>query len=68
MEKFALYVPQSMRSNDQQTMRMEFYIQLYFFVVGVQGQLVRRRSIDSKAKLSFIAYLEGRGAPLVKLR
>ena len=45
-------------------MKLEFYIQVYFFVYGIHPQLGKKRNIDKVAKDSFVGYLEGRGAVL----
>lgn len=66
MNRFQQYVPISMRSKDLQTMKLEFYIQVYFFVYSIHPQLGKKRAIDSTAKQAFISYLEGRGAALAK--
>ena len=56
-----------MRTKDPQTMKMEFYIRLYFFIYNTHPALGRKKVIDGQAKQSFIGYLEGRGAALSKL-
>jgi hypothetical protein len=47
-------------------MRIEFYLQLYFFIFALHPFLGRKKAADSQAKQAFIAYLEGRGATLSK--
>lgn len=64
--KFSQFVPVSMRSRDPQTMRIEFYLQLYFFIYALHPFLGKKKSVDAQAKQAFIAYLEGRGASLSK--
>jgi hypothetical protein len=66
MTKFTQYVPLSMRTKDAQTMKMEFYIQLYFFVYNTHPNLGMKKTIDTQTKQSFINYLEGRGSALSK--
>ena len=66
MIKFSHFVPLSMRTKDPQTMRMEFYIQLYFFVYNIHPSLGRKKLPDGQAKTYFSAYLEGRGSHLSK--
>lgn len=56
----------SMRAKDIQTIRIEFYIHVYFFVYSIHPQLGKKKSIDLGAKQNFINYLEGRGAALAK--
>jgi hypothetical protein len=55
-----------MRTRDPQTMKIEFYIQLYFFVYSIHPALGKKKTVDAQAKQHFIAYLEGRGASLSK--
>lgn len=55
--KFAQFVPISMRSRDPQTMRIEFYLHLYFFIFALHPFLGKKKSTDAQAKQAFIAYL-----------
>jgi LisH domain-containing protein ARMC9 len=64
--KFSQFVPLAMRSKDPQTMQMEFYIQIYFFVYHIHPALGKKKLPDAQAKQYFSAYLEGRGAALSK--
>jgi hypothetical protein len=64
--KFTQFVPLSMRTKDLQTMRIEFYLQLYFFIHSIHPFLGKKKSIDLQSKQYFIAYLEGRGSTLSK--
>lgn len=66
MIKFSQYVPLAMRTKDPQTMKMEFYIQLYFFVYAIHPGLGKKKLQDAQAKNYFSAYLEGRGSQLSK--
>lgn len=66
MSKFAQYVPLAMRTRDPQTMKMEFYIQLYFFVYAIHPALGKKKLIDTQTKQYFSSYLEGRGSSLSK--
>ena len=66
MTKFSHFVPLAMRTKDPQTMRMEFYIQLYFFVYNIHPALGKKKLPDGQAKQYFSSYLEGRGAALSK--
>jgi hypothetical protein len=66
MTRFNQYVPISMRNKEPQTMKLEFYIQVYFFVYSIHPQLGKKRSIDPSHKQAFITYLEGKGAILAK--
>jgi hypothetical protein len=47
-------------------MRIEFYLQLYFFIYSIHPFLGKKKATDLQAKQYFIAYLEGRGATLSK--
>lgn len=66
MARFAQFVPISMRNKDLQTMKLEFYVQVYFFVYSIHPQLGKKRAIDAPHKQAFISYLEGKGATLAK--
>ena len=66
MTKFSQFVPISMRTKDPQTMKIEFYIQLYFFIYSIHPALGKKKLMDAHAKQYFSAYLEGRGAAMSK--
>lgn len=55
-----------MRTKDIQTMRIEFYLQLYFYIYSIHPFLGKKKSIDNPSKQHFIAYLESRGSALSK--
>ena len=55
-----------MRTKDPQTMKMYFYIQLYFFIYNIHPFLGKKKNNDTLSKQSFINYLEGRGSALSK--
>jgi hypothetical protein len=57
MSKFTQFVPLSMRTKDPQTMKMEFYIQLYFFIYNIHPFLGKKKLPDGQAKQYFSAYL-----------
>jgi hypothetical protein len=66
MGRFGQFVPISMLNRERQTMKLEFSLQVYFFVFSVNQQLSRKRGVEPAAKQAFIQYLEGRGAALAK--
>lgn len=66
MIRFGQYVPISIRTKDISTMKLEFYLQVYFFVFNIHPQLGKKKNIDNSAKDAFDAYLKGRGAKLAK--
>lgn len=66
MIKYSQFVPLAMRTKDPQTMKMEFYIQLYFFIYPIHPALGKKKAHDTQAKQYFSAYLEGKGAALSK--
>ena len=57
MSKFTQFVPLSMRTKDPQTMKMQFFIQLYFFVYSIHPTLGKKKLIDGQAKQKFSQYL-----------
>ena len=66
MTRFNQYAPISMRNKEAQTMKLEFYLQVYFFVYSIHPQLGKKRIIDPANKQAFITFLEGKGAALAK--
>jgi hypothetical protein len=57
MTKFSQFVPLSMRIKDIRSLKMEFYIQLYFFIYCIHPSLGKKKAIDSLSKQSFMSYL-----------
>ena len=55
--KFGQYVPLLMRTKDNKTLKMEFYIQLYFFIYGIHPFLGKKKTGDLISKQNFLAYL-----------
>ena len=46
-----------MRSKDSKTLKMEFYIQLYFFIYSIHPYLGKKKTLELTAKQHFISYL-----------
>jgi hypothetical protein len=57
LSKFSQYVPLLMRTKDSKTLKMEFYIHLYFFVYSTHPYLGKKKTIDLTAKQNFLSYL-----------
>jgi len=49
-----------------QTMKLEFYIQIYFFIYSIHPFLGKKKTVDLQAKQYFASFLEGRGSVLSK--
>ncbi len=60
------FVPLSLRTKDMQTMKLEFYIQIYFFIYSIHPFLGKKKTVDLQAKQYFASFLEGRGSVLSK--
>ncbi len=46
-----------MRTKDSKTLKMEFYLQLYFYIYGIHPFLGKKKTVEVTAKQGFTAYL-----------